>query len=219
MTLTELLKQWNKEVRTGETFFFGGTTTTLEHGFLPDYISNSSYLDRMMVNAFGHLSYVFLDDDPETVLTEFQNDMVCALRVYDFDISQIDKALRGEYNPLHNFDRNEEINEKQWFGKTVTETDSTTDTQTSYGTTFDSATEQESGKLDSYTDGRKVTTNGHGEKHKATNHLYGNIGVTQTTDMAKNEVSMRSELNFWKSVFALLLQDITMYIDKGVDVF
>lgn len=219
MTITELLKQFKSRERTGLTFFFGDNATTETKGFLHDYIADSSVIDNAMIKAYGHLSYVFADDDKEEVYQEFVNDMKCAYTVYKFDIAQIDKALRGEYNPLHNFDRNEEIDEKNWYGKTVTKTDSTNDTQTSYGTTFDSATEQESGKLASYTDGRKVTTNGHGEKHKANNHLYGNIGTTKSQEMARDEVELRGEMNFWKSVFNLLLQDITMYIDKGVDVF
>ncbi len=79
-------------------------------------------------------------------------------------------ALCAEYNPIHNYDRTEDLNEN---------TNSTVDAD-------NDVAGYDSGRL---VDADHQTTKGD-STHTANNHIYGNIGVTTTQEMIKQELDI-----------------------------
>ena len=113
-------------------------------------------------------------------------------------------AIHEEYNPLHNFDRHEEVHEETSGDNTQTlnTTQTTNDTQTDSKTAYN---------VDAFKDTDKTTQSGtvgntgtvgnagSGERDMST-HLYGNIGVTTSQQMLKAELDIATELDFYKAV-------------------
>lgn len=112
-------------------------------------------------------------------------------------------VLNAEYNPIHNYDRNEE-----WIdnNKTTNDLDSTT-TVNSHGNTtndvsaYDSATYSPQDYSESEEHGgttidslSTIQSNG---GHKG--HLYGNIGVTTTQQMIEAELNLR-KMNIYDEI-------------------
>lgn len=101
-------------------------------------------------------------------------------------------AIHEEYNPLHNFDRHEEVHEETSGDNTQT----LNTTQTDAKTAFNADTFKDTDKT---TQGGTVGNAGSGERDMTT-HLYGNIGVTTSQQMLKAELDIASELDFYKAV-------------------
>lgn len=91
-------------------------------------------------------------------------------------------VMLESYDPLHNFDRHEDIEEN------IT----TSDTSTGAKTAFNE---------DSFKNTDRVTGNGQSGRTMKT-HLYGNIGVTKSQEMLMDEEKLTTEgwLNFYRSV-------------------
>lgn len=136
--------------------------------------------------------------------------------------NRIWRAIHEEYNPLYNFDRNEDTHiEKSGdsFDKheTIHEETSGDNTQTintnetGAKTAFNSSAFQNtdkttnSGTVGNEGEGeRDVTTHNYGSEGEgeidSTRHLYGNIGVTTSQQMLEAEINVAKELDFYKMV-------------------
>lgn len=101
-------------------------------------------------------------------------------------------AIHEEYNPLHNFDRHEEVHEETSGDNTQT----LNTTETGSKTAFNSFSFQDTDKT---TQGGTVGNAGSGERDMST-HLYGNIGVTTSQQMLRAELDIAPELDFYKAV-------------------
>ena len=107
--------------------------------------------------------------------------------------------IRGTYNPIYNYDRNEEITNDHTKNTTESENhnmnkgkDTTKVSQGSFNTNDLTQVSQQDNELGSGNDenGRDVFTG----DHTFNAHLYGNIGVTTTQEMIKDELSI-DEIN------------------------
>lgn len=150
-------------------------------------------------------------------------------------IERIILAMTEEYNPLHNFDRHEEYtdteNKKETneleYDSTITETDTrqidTDGTDTREVSAFNSSTyqpdnkstidntETHSGSLETEKGGTDTNTmtGNRGLTHKG--HLYGNIGVTESTTMLTHELELRSKENILDIVSDMLFREVCIY--------
>lgn len=93
---------------------------------------------------------------------------------------RIAKAFFSEYNPIHNFDRNEEIEDNN----EVTNTPSSTSTfsTAAYNTGL---TPKESQTMSGEDKGES--------KYSRKAHLFGNIGITRTQEMISDELELRKQ--------------------------
>lgn len=107
--------------------------------------------------------------------------------------------IRGTYNPIYNYDRNEEITNDHTSNTTESEnhntnkgTDTTKVSQGSFNSNDLTQVNQQDNILGSGNDenGRDTFTG----DHTFNAHLYGNIGVTTTQEMIKEELSI-DEIN------------------------
>lgn len=93
---------------------------------------------------------------------------------------RIVQALDSEYNPIHNYDRYEEIE------RTYTPGAGYTDTVTEENPGYNSNTLVTAGKNTA-----AHTPDGKSDSEKHSNHLYGNIGVTTAAQMIDGELEIR----------------------------
>ena len=100
-------------------------------------------------------------------------------------------VLAEKYNPLHNFDRNEEYTDNETGNNTSTNSNTTTGTTTEQATGFNSETFVDQGKQDisgntNYTGNTNAT-----RQLTHTARLFGNIGVTKSQEMLRDELDVR----------------------------
>lgn len=109
------------------------------------------------------------------------------------------EALSEKYNPLHNFDRNEEYTDNETGNNTSSNTNTVTGTTTEQTTGFDSETFVDRGKQD--ISGNTSSTGNSNATRQLTHtaRLFGNIGVTKSQEMLKDELEVR-KTDFYKIV-------------------
>lgn len=100
-------------------------------------------------------------------------------------------VLAEKYNPLHNFDRNEEYTDNETGNNTSTNSNTTTGITTEQTTGFNSETFVDQGKQDisgntNYTGNTNAT-----RQLTHTARLFGNIGVTKSQEMLRDELDVR----------------------------
>lgn len=144
------------------------------------------------------------------------------------NIERIFSAIEAEYNPLHNYDRHEEIDEDNTRTKTgtvtldmdgdiETEYDSMTDERTvsAYNeTTYqpDSKNVRDGTATDTYDRTDETTYNTEdGEVIDHDAHIYGNIGVTTSQTMLQAEIDLRKAENFYHIVGEMLYRETCLY--------
>lgn len=160
-------------------------------------------------------------------------------------------ALTEEYNPLHNFDRHEEYNDKRIEGETYNRNTSGTESgskgenvtaldhslssgtgETTNGVSaYDSGTYSNHDKSNSASTGENsstATTNVTGSDSRSTSgtdnsnkflnsnldhnaHLYGNIGLTTSQQMATDEVKLRRDFNIYDLIADLFISEFCIY--------
>lgn len=110
-------------------------------------------------------------------------------------------AYNLEYNPIHNYDRHEEIDETYKRDRTnkLTENNTSNTVDTGKVSAFDSSAFQNSTE-DTTVDTENNTHNTDEDivdTTKKDNHLYGNIGVTTTQQMLESEIALREKFNLY----------------------
>lgn len=153
-------------------------------------------------------------------------------RKWRHELERILLALTDDYNPLHNFDRHEEYTDKETGKKSGTDgrqssgdnkstrsPDLTSENKTSAMNSGTYApTEQTTTAGTDTTDGEfSQEENGHfDEDHerelKHTAHLYGNIGVTKSQDMAADEVNLRASVGVYDIVCGMFANELLINI-------
>lgn len=133
------------------------------------------------------------------------------------------KALSEEYNPLHNYDRHEIYTDSRDINRTEKATGNDSSTSSGSGNTenkvsaYDVATYQPHDHADTSSTGSTTSnssTNATGKtsdelKHDA--HLYGNIGVTTSQQMLKDELDIDT-WNIYEHITDLFLNEFAIYI-------
>lgn len=138
---------------------------------------------------------------------------------------RINKALTEEYNPIHNFDRFEDLSDTDSSERKSTDSKNSTITATNSIVGSNEVDENSESRISAYNsetyqpdnsnttntsqNNRSTSTSEQGqndstsnseeEKHTSTHtgHLYGNIGVTKSQDMVKDEINLRSNYNIY----------------------
>lgn len=151
---------------------------------------------------------------------------------YD-SFDRIAKAMQEDYNPLHNYDRFEDIdrnfNHKGSVDKTYTgnetedETNISNDTSTGQVSAFDSSAWQNADKnTDDLTANRDLTktrnlsdeeTRNLTDTQRETAHIYGNIGVTTSQQMLESEIDLRERYNIYNYIAQKFYDDFMLKIE------
>lgn len=132
-------------------------------------------------------------------------------------------ALSEEYNPLHNYDRHEVYTDNRNINRTENATGIDNSTSSGSGNTenkvsaYDVSTYQPHDKADTSSTGSNSSssvTNASGKtsdvlKHDA--HLYGNIGVTTSQQMLRDELDIDT-WNIYEHITDLFLNEFAIYI-------
>lgn len=195
---------------------------------LPEEIEKNDFINTFLLN-YGEFPVIYQNWDI----------MKFALGVWSkkwyHSIERIIFALTEEYNPLHNFDRYEQYqdieNKKEKtelsYDSSVTETDTrqidTDGTSENEVSAYNESTyqpdnkntidntETHSGSVETVRDGKDTNdmTGNRGLSH--TGHLYGNIGITESTTMALHEIELRKDQNILDIVTEMLFKEMCIY--------
>lgn len=181
--------------------------------FLTYYNTNRQNLDRMFVHDFGERLVDFESETDSDIETEWYDEINAIQQVYIENWARLWYALQEPYNPLYNVDGVETTVYGQHITNRTQSIGAKTDTTTSYSVAYDSATEKESGKvsdsLGAQSNGSDETSNAHTD----TVTRQGNIGVTKSTELLRDEVKLRSEFAFFKTVFQTMIEEIGAYYE------
>lgn len=121
------------------------------------------------------------------------------------------EALAEKYNPLHNFDRNEEYTDNETGNNSANNSNVVSGTTTNQTTGFNSETFVDSAKQDI-----SGTTNYTGNSNATrqlthTARLFGNIGVTKSQEMLKDELEVR-KTDFYKIIVEEIKQRFCLLV-------
>ena len=155
-------------------------------------------------------------------------------------IERIIYAFTEEYNPLHNFDRHEDYTDTEDIDRataaaatgtsstssetdeTAGSTDSTENTVSAYNSdqyqpdnksdTTGSATRNTTGSITGSDTRNETGTDNTDRKLQHSGHLYGNIGVTESTTMLMHEKELRENYGIIDIVCDMLYREICIYV-------
>lgn len=195
---------------------------------LPPEINKEDFINTFLLN-YGEFPVMY----PSWQILKF------AIGVWSkkwyHSIERIIRAMTEEYDPLHNFDRHELYTDTEnksekntmSYGSTITETDSreistdgTNEAEVSAYNEDDyqpdnkqtiNNTESHSGSIETERDGKDTNdmTGNRGLTHEG--HLYGNIGVTESTSMLLHEKELRMSNNILDIVAEMLFKEVCIY--------
>lgn len=155
-------------------------------------------------------------------------------------IERIIYAFTEEYNPLHNFDRHEDYTDTEDIDRataaavtgtsstssetdeTAGSTDSTENTVSAYNSdqyqpdnksdTTGSATRNTTGSITGSDTRNETGTDNTDRELQHSGHLYGNIGVTESTTMLMHEKELRENYSIIDIVCDMLYREICIYV-------
>lgn len=217
-----------------ENYYTGATGSSLfEDLILPSGIDKDILVDSILMRC-GEFGLVY--SDPIFLKASIE---LWGKRWYR-TFERWERTLTEEYNPLHNYDRTEEIDEtvkEDNKAKATTTSDSKSHSKSdSEGTQNDTTTGDTSAYnvstyspkdqqiLDSATTG-KVTTDGTSNdsmksdsnenkdltrKHRA--RMFGNIGVTTSATMATEEVELRGKYNLYNIISDVFVKEFCLMV-------
>lgn len=182
--------------------------------FLEYYDDNKENLDRMFIHDFGQRVVDFESDTDEDIAEEWEDEVKAVQQVYIENWSRLWYALSEPYNPLYNVDGTEVT----VYGQHQTDRSNTytqhEDTSTQYSVAYDSALEKETGKQVDNLGGHTDTGYDRSLEHTDTVTRQGNIGVTKSTELLRDEMKLRTEVApFFKVVFQTMIEEIGAYYE------
>ena len=186
------------------------------------------------------INSLLLEHGEKLVLYSDPNFMKNAIEVWgrkwSLELGRIYEALTAEYNPIHNYDRYEEYKdtikgEVHSKRKTTdspdfsvvndTNEDATTENLISADNSGDyqpqNKTIENGGKTTTATSGKTSDVDENVDNNDErtidhTAHLYGNIGVTESTSMIENTVNMRRNYNLYEAATRLFANELLISI-------
>lgn len=209
----------------------GGNTSN----FITAYNTHKEKYDRYFLKHYGNMSVDLESSDPEDIEQEFKDECLGILYVYLDNWARLFYALSLDYNPLYNVDGTEttiygqhvetfaEGQRQHIEGAKSRTSGERTDNSTNYTVAFDSTTEKEDGKTvdltgsQTNTEATYTNTDTHGQDtstsqtHTDTVTRQGNIGVTKSTDLLRDEVKLRQEFAFFDNVFKVFVENLGCY--------
>ncbi len=182
--------------------------------FLEYYDTNKINLDRMFIHDFGQRVVDFESDSDEDIADEWEDEVKAIQHVYLENWARLWYALSEPYNPLFNVDGTETT----VYGLHQTDRSNTytqhEDTSTQYSVAYDSALEKETGKQVDNLGGHTDTGYDKSLEHTDTVTRQGNIGVTKSTELLRDEMRLRTEVApFFKVVFQTMIEEIGAYYE------
>ena len=182
--------------------------------FLEYYDTNKENLDIMFIHDFGQRVVDFESDSDEDIAEEWEDEVKAVQQVYIENWARLWYALSEPYNPLYNVDGTEVT----VYGQHQTDRSNTytqhEDTSTQYSVAYDSALEKETGKQVDNLGGHTDTGYDRSLEHTDTVTRQGNIGVTKSTELLRDEMKLRTEVApFFKVVFQTMIEEIGAYYE------
>lgn len=177
-------------------------TTLFDDFALPDSISarKAEFVDEIL-SELGQLEALYPNAEVfKRILKAWSNTRLPEWR-------RVETALTAEYNPIHNFDRNEDYTDTNTVKETgnsnstssteskANGTNENTESETAFNTesfknrTKNAGTDTASSTASATNKSDNTVTRETNVKHTA--HLYGNIGVTTSQHMINEELAMR----------------------------
>lgn len=206
--------------------------------FITDYNTNKTKYDRYFLKHYGQMSIDLESSDPEDLAAEFKDECLGVLYVYLTNWARLYYALSLDYNPLYNVDGTEttvygthvetfaEGQREHTEGAKSRTNGAQTNTSTEYAVAFDSALEKETGKAEdsvgaqTNTEATYTNTDTHAldtstsQTHTDTLTRQGNIGVTKSTDLLRDEVKLRREFAFYDNLFKVFVEELGAYWEE-----
>ena len=139
-------------------------------------------------------------------------------------IERIIRAETEDYNPLHNFDRNEEYNDIETETGNVDSKYENSGSADSSGTAENkvsayNATTYQPDNIQNNENETNTSESGSNTEKRSnkrnldhTAHLYGNIGVTKSQEMLVDELNVRTEYNLYDVLCELLYREVCLYL-------
>ena len=175
---------------------------------LPDGFDKQTFIDTLLLEH-GEKCVLYSDFD-------FMKYSLGAIsRKWNNELKRIYEALSAEYNPIWNYDRNEEyedVTERTSGGSTTTEQleNGTTETRVS---AFNSSSYEPSDEIIS--DAGKVQSLMNSGENGTINHnahLWGNIGVTTSATMVQEEANLRFKNNLYDIAGKIFANELLIQI-------
>lgn len=107
------------------------------------------------------------------------------------------KVLNEDYNPLHNFDRNETNNETESANNSVSSNDSSSGSNTTAVSAYNSSDLADRDEVTTSLTGSASSTSTNSITRGYIKRMYGNIGVTTSQQMLEAELKLRAEYNIY----------------------
>ena len=179
----------------------------------PVGIDAETFIDTLLLK-YGECPLIYPDFDF----------MVLAIgawsRKWYSNFARIFSAFNAEYNPLHNYDRTEEWTEKETEDKNLNRD---TETEENRSGTAENKVSAFNESTYSPSDYSESTANNSSEGNEKVNEdnikdtirsgrVYGNIGVTQSVEMLKNEIDFRSANNAYDIFAEMFYREFCMYV-------
>lgn len=195
---------------------------------LPEGINKEDFINTFLLN-YGEYPVIYTAWD----IMKFALG-VWSKKWYN-SLERIVLAMTEEYDPLHNFDRHESYTDTEnksetnttSYGSTITETDSrqidTDGTNTAEVSAYNesdyqpdnkqtiSNAEVHSGSVETERDGKDTNDMKGNRGLTHTGHLYGNIGVTESTTMLQHELDLRSRQNVLDIAAEMLFKEVCIF--------
>jgi len=127
-------------------------------------------------------------------LVDFMFDWNRFVRIHTHDFERMYTALMSDYNPIENYDKHSEITNNGSTGANA----NTPFTTRTYQVSDDTVNAAGDGAFIPQT---KVSTEGKTDTtNTMTEHTHGNIGVTKSSDMVRDEIALRTQYNLIESI-------------------
>lgn len=184
---------------------------------LPAAIDEEIFIDSLLLE-YGECPLIYPDYD-------FMKLAIGAwCRKWYSNIERIATALNSEYNPIHNYDKTETWteNETNENNRELTNNTDTTfsrdETNENQVSAYNENTYQPDSKniLDSDSTTNTDTTVEENEnkerQNTKTGRVYGNIGVTESSAMVKNELDLRTNNNLYHILSEMFYREFCLYV-------
>lgn len=179
----------------------------------PAAIDDKIFIDSLLLE-YGECPLIYPDYD-------FMKLAIGAwCRKWYANFERIAAALNAEYNPIHNYDKTEtwtenETNEnnRELTNNTVYSQDETNENQVS---AYNESDYQPDSKnildSDSTTNIETSEEENKERQNTKTGRVYGNIGVTQSSEMVQNELDLRTNQNLYHILSEMFYREFCLYV-------
>lgn len=145
------------------------------------------------------------------------------LKNYHTYVKMLD-SLTEEYNPLHNYNRYEDRNENRKIVEEnehnanykATQKQDTENKVSAFNSDTYQPSDTTSDNTESTNENEDSYNNNHDDTYITRNHLYGNIGVTTSQTMVKDEIELRKLYNIYDIIANQFLSEFMVGVYDGL---